>query len=140
MKIIWLNDIICDIEYGECEFPIGSDSGTLSDSVTPLSQGQTWCVTNKNVGANKLQAGLEYACGVGGVDCGLIQSSSTCYNPNTLEAHPSYAFNNFYQKNAHAVRSCNFNGAAYVVDQPPHKYHKNFNRPISIFCLYISIF
>ncbi|XP_022157639.1 glucan endo-1,3-beta-D-glucosidase-like [Momordica charantia] len=100
-------------QYGDCEFPTGSDSGT------PSIEGQTWCVANANVGADKLQAGLEYACGSAGADCGPIQPGAACYNPNTLEAHASYAFNSFYQKNDRAAGSCDFDGAASVVDQPP---------------------
>lgn len=84
--------------------------------------GQTWCVANGKVGDDKLQKGIDYACGEGGADCRPIQEGATCFDPDTLEAHASYAFNSYYQKNLRKAGSCDFGGAAYVVTQAPRKY------------------
>ncbi|XP_022159189.1 glucan endo-1,3-beta-glucosidase 12-like [Momordica charantia] len=97
----------------------GSKAQVPSGDLTPSSRGQTWCVANINAGVEKLQAGLDYACGEGGADCRSIQPGSMCYNSNSLEVHASYAFNSYYQKNARARGTCYFGGAAYVVSQPP---------------------
>ncbi|XP_057765593.1 glucan endo-1,3-beta-glucosidase 14-like [Salvia miltiorrhiza] len=92
----------------------------LTESKTQVeAAGQTWCVANDKAGEKKLQKAMDYACGEGGADCRPIQPEATCYNPNTVEAHASYAFNSYYQKNSRRSGACDFGGAAYVVTHPP---------------------
>ncbi|KAI8552905.1 hypothetical protein RHMOL_Rhmol06G0304700 [Rhododendron molle] len=99
--------------------PAAGGGGDVSAAATA---GQTWCVANGKAGVEQLQKGLDYACGEGGADCRPIQKDATCYDPNTVEAHASYAFNSYYQMKSRGPGTCDFGGAAYVVTQPPSTY------------------
>ncbi|EOA13340.1 hypothetical protein CARUB_v10026374mg [Capsella rubella] len=113
---------VYDVSLSGKSTPVNDEKEKVTP-VKPSHVGQTWCVANGKTTKEKLQEGLDYACGEGGADCRPIQPGATCYDPESLEAHASYAFNSYYQKNARGTGTCDFKGAAYVVSQPP-KYGK----------------
>ncbi|XP_021724424.1 glucan endo-1,3-beta-glucosidase 12-like [Chenopodium quinoa] len=85
---------------------------------SPVNSGASWCVASQTAARLALQMALDYACGHGGADCTAIQSGGSCYYPNTLHDHASYAFNTYYQKNP-IPNSCNFGGTAVVTNTNP---------------------
>ncbi|XP_015698992.2 G8 domain-containing protein DDB_G0286311-like [Oryza brachyantha] len=87
-------------------------------TVPVVSGQQVWCVAKAGSAQPALQNALDYACGIGGADCSAIQPSGSCYYPNTLDAHASYAFNSYYRRSP-APSSCDFGGAALLVNVNP---------------------
>ncbi|KAL0006555.1 hypothetical protein SO802_008057 [Lithocarpus litseifolius] len=61
---------------------------------------------------------MDYACW-SGADCNSIQPDGACFQPNTLFAHASYAFNSFLQKTKAAGGTCEFGGSAILVTVDP---------------------
>ncbi|KAL5232097.1 hypothetical protein ABZP36_030873 [Zizania latifolia] len=86
--------------------------------VNPVAAGGSWCVANPSASSTALQVALDYACGQGGADCSVIQSGGSCFDPNTVRDHASYAFNMYYQKNP-VQTSCDFGGAATLTSTDP---------------------
>lgn len=89
-----------------------------STSNSPVSSGASWCIASPSASQRSLQVALDYACGYGGTDCSAIQPGGSCYNPNSVHDHASFAFNKYYQKNP-VPNSCNFGGNAVLTNTNP---------------------
>jgi hypothetical protein len=100
--------------------PPAATPGGTAPPATPTVGGQTWCIAKTGLTDMVLQNGINFACGIGGADCSAIQPMGTCYNPNTVQAHASYAFNSYFQRNP-APASCDFGGAGMLVNVNPSK-------------------
>ncbi|KAM7499915.1 hypothetical protein LguiA_024329 [Lonicera macranthoides] len=77
-----------------------------------------WCVAKAQVPNPIIQEALDYACG-SGADCESIQLNRSCYLPDTLIAHASFAFNSYWQKTKVAGGTCDFGGTAMLVTVDP---------------------
>ncbi|XP_057784465.1 glucan endo-1,3-beta-glucosidase 12 [Salvia miltiorrhiza] len=79
----------------------------------------TWCVAKPSVPAETLQEALDYACGEGDADCEAIKEDGSCFHPDTLVAHASYAFNSYWQKTKANGGTCGFGGTAIIITSDP---------------------
>ncbi|KAJ4823450.1 hypothetical protein Tsubulata_044004 [Turnera subulata] len=77
-----------------------------------------WCMAKPSVPDPIIQEAMNYACG-SGADCSMIQPSGPCFQPNTLFAHASYAFNSYWQRTKGAGGTCSFGGIAMLVTVDP---------------------
>ncbi|KAG6702482.1 uncharacterized protein PB18E9.04c isoform X1 [Carya illinoinensis] len=98
--------------------PVTNPAAAPAVTNAPAVPGQSWCVAKTGASEAALQAALDYACGMGGADCSQIQQGGSCYDPNSLQNHASYAFNSYYQKNP-GPTGCDFGGAAAIVNANP---------------------
>ncbi|XP_020216115.1 PLASMODESMATA CALLOSE-BINDING PROTEIN 1 [Cajanus cajan] len=103
---------------------------TTPTTTTPASSGGQWCVASQGASDTALQVALDYACGYGGADCSAIQTGASCYNPNTVRDHASYAFNDYYQKNP-VPTSCVFGGTATLTSNDPSSGNCKYASPKS---------
>ncbi|KAG9141407.1 hypothetical protein Leryth_001846 [Lithospermum erythrorhizon] len=77
-----------------------------------------WCVAKPSVPEPIIQEAMNYACG-SGADCDQIKSSGPCFQPDTVLAHASYAFNSYWQRTKTAGGTCEFGGSAILVTVDP---------------------
>ncbi|KAM0936983.1 putative glucan endo-1,3-beta-D-glucosidase [Dioscorea sansibarensis] len=80
---------------------------------------QTYCIAKEGADSKMLQAALDWACGPGKVDCSAIVQGQPCYDPDTVEAHATYAFNAYYHQMGMATGTCYFNGVAVITTTDP---------------------
>ncbi|KAH6785259.1 hypothetical protein C2S51_037714 [Perilla frutescens var. frutescens] len=83
-----------------------------------------WCVAKPTVPTSAMQQALDYACS-SGADCQPIQVNGACYQPDTVLAHASFAFNSYWQKNKMAGGTCDFGGSAMLVTVDPNRSYGN---------------
>ncbi|KAJ8772666.1 hypothetical protein K2173_027843 [Erythroxylum novogranatense] len=84
----------------------------LPNSPLPSPKKGAWCVPKSGVSDAQLQANLDYVCGQQGVDCSPIQPGGTCFEPNTVASHASYAMNLLYQSSGKNPWNCDFSQTA----------------------------
>lgn len=80
---------------------------------------QTFCIARDGSDDKMLQAALDWACGPGKVDCSGLVQGQPCYDPDTVSAHASYAFDAYYRQMGMGSGTCYFNGVAAITTTDP---------------------
>ncbi|MBA0620746.1 hypothetical protein Godav_006431, partial [Gossypium davidsonii] len=79
----------------------------------------TWCIAKPSTENLRLNGNINYSCSQKGVDCKPIQPGGTCYRPNTIVSHASYAMNLFYKAAGKNSWNCHFNGTGIIISENP---------------------
>lgn len=107
---------------GSTVYPLSfSGSSRLSTNSSGV-----FCVAKDDADSDKLQDGLNWACGQGQANCSAIQPGQPCYLPNNIKSHASYAFNDYYQRMHSVGGTCNFDGAATTTSKDPSEFPLSF--------------
>lgn len=102
-------------------FPPPSGPPPAAHGGKPRSSGAAWCVAKPTVPDPIIQVAMDYACG-SGADCKSIQPNGHCFEPDTILAHASYAFNSYWQNTKVTGGTCDFGGTAMIVTVDPSKF------------------
>lgn len=106
-------------------FPNGTsvyDLSLTSSEIGGANFSGSFCVARSNADDKLLEDGLNWACGHGQANCGAIQKGGPCYNPDTLQNHASFAYNDYYQKMRSSGGTCDFGGTATMTTVDPSKF------------------
>ncbi|CAN8277475.1 unnamed protein product [Cochlearia groenlandica] len=90
---------------------------TIAIQNLPAATSYPWCVALPVATNEQLQNNINYACKK--VDCSPIRPTGSCYYPNTIVEHASYAMNAYYQTQGHTPQACSFNNSGYVISSDP---------------------
>lgn len=101
---------------------IRPESQIRPEGNTTFLDGTTWCVARPSASQAELQRALDWACGIGRVDCSAIEKHGDCYEPDTIWSHASFAFNAYYQTNGNNRIACYFGGTATLTKINPSKF------------------
>ncbi|NP_001388370.1 putative X8 domain containing family protein isoform 2 precursor [Zea mays] len=77
----------------------------------------TWCVAKPSTQEAALRGNLEFACSES--DCGAIQGTGGCAQPDSLLSRASVAMNAYYQARGRNSWNCFFNGTGIITITDP---------------------
>ncbi|KAF3660670.1 Glucan endo-1,3-beta-glucosidase 7 [Capsicum annuum] len=97
---------------------------TPTTPVTPVTPAPkptaaAWCMPKPGTPDSELQANLDYACSMTGIDCSPIQAGGPCFEPNTVASHAAYAMNILYQTAGRNPWNCDFSQTATLTSTNP---------------------
>ncbi|CAA7034966.1 unnamed protein product [Microthlaspi erraticum] len=86
----------------------------------PVVTGRKWCMARNDATYKQLQFNIDFSCSHG-VDCKPIQPGGSCFYPNILVDHASYAMNAYYRSHGSTKDSCSFNNSSWFSHFDPSK-------------------
>ncbi|MCO5580271.1 hypothetical protein L7F22_034137 [Adiantum nelumboides] len=113
-------DVGLKISEGVPPMASTNDANPANTTTKVMTSGNaTWCIVEPSMSSTLLQQILLYCCGEGGADCKPIQPRGSCFKPNSLVSHASYAMNSYYQRQGRNDCDCNFNGGGMISTTNP---------------------
>ncbi|KAL0900200.1 hypothetical protein Bca101_084161 [Brassica carinata] len=104
---------------GTSVYPLGLSGGDGGSGSADLNGTTLFCVAKADADDDKLEDGLNWACGQGRANCAALQPGQPCYLPNDIKSHASFAYNDYYQKMKSAGGTCDFDGTAITTSRDP---------------------
>lgn len=101
--------------------------------------GFVWCVVRTNADVYAVQTALNWACSQ--INCAPTSVGGTCFIPNTIWAHSSWAFNAYFNSMNGAQDSCNFSGTAYISSHDPSSqqcFYQGTNSALAVNAAYMQ--
>ncbi|XP_057457379.1 probable glucan endo-1,3-beta-glucosidase A6 [Lotus japonicus] len=82
-------------------------------------KGKAWCVVAEGANETAVAAALSYACSQGNRTCDPIQPGKSCFKPDTVVGHASYAFSSYWAQMRPVGGTCFFNGLGIATATNP---------------------
>lgn len=128
---------------GSSVYEIDLSGKTPTSEFRPLPppenyKGKAWCVVAKGANVTAVVEALSYTCSQGNQTCDPIQSGKSCFEPDSVVGHASYAFSSYWAQFRSVGGTCYFNGLATQIAKDPSKclFYQNFY--ISEYFVYCS--
>ncbi|KAG9456394.1 hypothetical protein H6P81_000902 [Aristolochia fimbriata] len=104
---------------GSAVYSLSLGSGISQNNGNSSTGVGFFCVANSNATSDALLTGLNWACGAGNANCSAIQEGQPCYDPNTVDNHASYAYNDYYHRTVATGGTCDFGGTGMITSNDP---------------------
>ncbi|XP_057752507.1 glucan endo-1,3-beta-glucosidase 3-like [Arachis stenosperma] len=92
---------------------------------------QTFCIGNGVADPKMLHAALDWACGLGKVECSAIRQGQPFDEPDNVIAHSTYTFDSYYHKKGKTLDSCDLNGVVTISTTDPRVQNTSYRSEVN---------
>lgn len=81
-----------------------------------------WCIAKPSTPDIQLEKNIQYVCidqKYHQIDCSIIKSGGSCFNPSNKVSHASMVMNLYFQEDGQLTNSCTFSGTGMIVEENP---------------------